>query len=226
MSNHILSRLSRDDLSLLDPHLEPVDLPLRKRLAGKHQRVEHVYFPEKGIVSVVANGDSPIEVGIIGREGMTSVSVVLDSVAKAPHETYVQVAGKGQRVSVAHLLEAIGTSSSLQRALLRYADTFLTQVTETALANGRHKLEERLARWLLMADDRLDGHEVPLTHEFLGLMIATARPGVTVALMEIERRGLITHKRGVVTIIDRHGLAKASNGAYVVPKTDSVVVLL
>jgi CRP-like cAMP-binding protein len=221
VSNHILSRLSRDDLSLLDPHLEPVDLPLRKRLVGKHQRVEHVYFPEEGIVSVVANGDSAIEVGIVGREGMTSVSVVLDSAAKAPHETYVQVAGKGQRVSVAHLLEAIETSSSLQRALLRYADTFLTQVTETALANGRHKIEERLARWLLMANDRLDGQEVPLTHEFLGVMIGTARPGVSVALLEIERRGLISHKRGVVTIIDRNGLVKASNGSYVAPQTDS-----
>jgi CRP-like cAMP-binding protein len=205
-------------MSLLDPHLEPVDLPVRKRLVGKHQRVEHVYFPDKGIVSVVANGNNAIEVGIVGREGMTSVSVVLDSTAKAPHETYVQVAGKGQRVSVAHLLEAIEASSSLQRALLRYADTFLRQATETALANGRHKIEERLARWLLMANDRLDGHYVPLTHEFLSVMIGTARPGVTVALQEIERRGLITHQRGFVTIIDRDGLVKASNGAYVAPK--------
>ena len=82
----------------------------------------------------------------------------------------------------------------------------MTQITETALANGRHKIEERLARWLLMADDRLDGNEIPLTHEFLGVMIGTSRPGVTVALQELERRGWITHRRGVMTIIDREGL--------------------
>jgi CRP-like cAMP-binding protein len=219
VSNYILSRLSRDDLRLLEPHLEPVDLPVRKMLAGRNRRVEHVCFPDAGIVSVVANGNSAIEVGMVGREGMTSVSVLLNSTAKAPYETYVQVAGKGQRLSVAHLLAAIEASPTLQKVLLRYADTFLTQATETALANGRHKIEERLARWLLMADDRLDGHELPLTHEFLSVMIGTSRPGVSVALQEIERRGLITHKRGLVTVIDRDGLVKAANGAYVAPKT-------
>jgi CRP-like cAMP-binding protein len=215
--NHVLARLARADLRLLDPHLEAVDLPVRKQLVGRNKRVGHVYFPESGIVSVVANGESPIEVGIIGREGMTGVSVLLGSDEKAPHETYVQVAGSGQRLPADRLRDALDASSSLQKALLQYANRFLTQTTETALANGRHKLEERLARWLLMADDRIDGHELPLTHEFLGVMIGTSRPGVTVALQELERRGWITHKRGVVMIIDRDGLVKASNGAYVAP---------
>lgn len=217
MPNHVLAHLVRADLRLLDPHLEAVDLPVRKQLVGRNKRVEHVYFPESGIVSVVANGESPIEVGIIGREGMTGVSVLLGSDEKAPHETYVQVAGSGQRLPADRLRDALDASSSLQKALLQYANRFLTQTTETALANGRHKLEERLARWLLMADDRIDGHELPLTHEFLGVMIGTSRPGVTVALQELERRGWITHKRGVVMIIDRDGLVKASNGAYVAP---------
>lgn len=217
MPNHVLARLARADLRLLDPHLEAVDLPVRKQLVGRNKRVGHVYFPESGIVSVVANGESPIEVGIIGREGMTGVSVLLGSDEKAPHETYVQVAGSGQRLPADRLRDALDASSSLQKALLQYANRFLTQTTETALANGRHKLEERLARWLLMADDRIDGHELPLTHEFLGVMIGTSRPGVTVALQELERRGWITHKRGVVMIIDRDGLVKASNGAYVAP---------
>ena len=101
--------------------------------------------------------------------------------------------------------------------MLHYAHKFMTQTAETALANGRHKIEDRLARWLLMAHDRMDGDEIPLTHEFLGVMIGTSRPGVTIALQELERRGWITHRRGVVAIIDRNGLVKASNGAYVAP---------
>ena len=168
-------------------------------------------------MSVVANGDHAIEVGIIGREGMTGVSVVLGANEKSPHETYVQIAGNGQHITANNLREAIEASGTLHAALLHYVNSFLTQVTETALANGRHKIEERLARWLLMADDRLDGNEIPLTHEFLGVMIGTSRPGVTVALLELERRGWITHRRGVMTIIDREGLIGSSAGAYVAP---------
>jgi CRP-like cAMP-binding protein len=219
VSNHILSCLSPDDLHLLQPHLEPVELPVRKLLAGRNKRIEHVYFPDSGIVSVVANGGRALELGMVGREGMTGVSVLLDSTAKAPLDTYVRVAGHGQRLSVAHLLKAIDASSSLQMVLLEYTHRFMVQVTETALANGRHNIEERLARWLLMADDRLDGHEVSLTHEFLAVMVGTTRPCVTVGLHEIERRRWITQRRGVVTIVDREGLLEASNGAYLAAKT-------
>jgi CRP-like cAMP-binding protein len=214
VSNHILSRLSRADFRLLERHLQPVDLPVRKPLSARNKRIENVYFPDSGIVSVVANGDHAIEVGIIGRDGMTGVSVVLGANEKSPH---VQVAGNGQHITANNLREAIEASGTLHAALLHYVNSFLTQVTETALANGRHKIEERLARWLLMADDRLDGNEIPLTHEFLGVMIGTSRPGVTVALLELERRGWITHRRGVMTIIDREGLIGSSAGAYVAP---------
>ena len=102
----------------------------------------------------------------------------------------------------------------MQRVLLLYVHSFMAQGTETALANGRHKIEERLSRWLLMADDRV-GDEIPLTHEFLGVMLGVARPGVTLVLQELERRGWVSHRRGVVTILDRGGLIKSSNGAYV-----------
>ena len=108
-------------------------------------------------------------------------------------------------------------SVTLHQSLLHYAHQFMIQMADTALSNGRHKIEERLARWLLLADDRLDNHEIPLTHEFLGVMLGTARPGVTIALQELERRGWITHRRGAVTIIDRKGLVRSSNGAYLTP---------
>jgi len=217
--NRILSRLSRQDFALLEPLLEPVDLPVRKTLEARKKRIEHVYFIESGFASVVADGTGrpSIEVGIIGREGMTGLAILLGS-DRAQHETYIQAAGSGLRMGAKELRHAIDRSTTLHRAMLLYVHAFLLQTTTTALANGRSKIEERLARWLLMADDRIDGKELPLTHEFLGLMLGTHRPGVTVALQALERAGLITTRRSLITIVDRKSLEKSSNGTYIAPE--------
>ena len=108
-------------------------------------------------------------------------------------------------------------SVPLHHVLLAYVHSFMMQTTQTALANGRSKIEERLARWLLMANDRVDGNELPLTHEFLAVMLGVRRSGVTVALQELERKGLIAHRRSVITIVDREGLEHSSNGTYSPP---------
>jgi CRP-like cAMP-binding protein len=215
-SNQILSRLSRQDFALLEPHLEAVDLPVRKTLEVRRRRIDQVYFIESGFASVVANGTTKpgIEVGIIGREGMSGLAIVLGS-DRAQHATYIQVAGKGLRINASRLRELDARSNTFHRAMLRYAHAFLAQTTTTALANGRSKIEERLARWLLMADDRIDDEELPLTHEFLGLMLGTHRPGVTIALQALEKAGLITRRRSHITIVDRKRLEKSANGAYV-----------
>jgi CRP-like cAMP-binding protein len=211
-SNRILSRLSRQEFALLEPHLEAVDLPVRKTLEARRKRIDQVYFIESGFASVVANGTNKpsIEVGIIGREGMTGLAIVMGH-DRAQHDTYIQVAGHGLRISAAKLREADERSMILHRAMLRYAHAFLLQTTTTALANGRSKIEERAARWLLMADDRIDGDDLPLTHEFLSLMLGTHRPGVTIALQALEKAGLITTRRSHITIIDRKGLEKSSS---------------
>jgi CRP-like cAMP-binding protein len=214
-SNRVLSRLSRKDFALLEPHLEPVDLPLRRQLAARNKRVQHVYFPESGFASVVANGGRAIEIGMIGRESMTGLSVVMQNDDRSPHETYMQIAGHGQRVAADRLREAIDASRTLHNVMLNAAHAFMLQTAQTVLANGRSKIEERLARWLLMAHDRIDGDELPLTHEFLGLMLGVQRPGVTVALQGLERIGVISHKRGTITILDRDALQESANGTYV-----------
>jgi CRP-like cAMP-binding protein len=195
--NLLLARLSREDFGLLEPHLTPVELPLKKQLEGRNRRVNQIYFLESGFASVVANGSTKpsIEVGIIGREGMTGVSVVMGSTERAANET-------------------------LHETLLRYAYAFLKQTTSTALANGRSKMEERLARWLLMAQDRLDGEELPLTHEFLGLMLGTYRPGVTRAVQALEKEGLIAPGRRFIRVVNRRGLEKRSNGTYLPSESD------
>jgi CRP-like cAMP-binding protein len=150
---------------------------------------------------------------------MTGLAVLLGE-ERSPHETFMQVAGDGQRISADRLRHAIDRSAPLHRSLLRYAYAFHIQTTRTNLANGRSKIEERLARWLLMADDRIDGVDLPLTHEFLSIMLGVARAGVTVAMQSLESAGLITTKRGHVTIIDRQGLIESSGGTYIAPEGD------
>ena len=212
--NGILSQLSRQDLQLLQPHLVAVDLPVRKQLTARGKRIDDVYFLESGIASVVGGGNAKqMEIGIIGREGMTGLAVAL-GVDRAMHDTYMQIAGTGLRVSTGKLRDLTDQSRTLHRSLPLYTHTYLMQIAQTALANGLGKIEERLARWLLMAADRLDTAELPLTHEFLAATLGTQRPGVTIALHELERAGLIVTQRGKITILDRKALEKSSNGIY------------
>jgi CRP-like cAMP-binding protein len=217
--NHVLSRLKAADRALLDLHLEPVELPFLTSLETSNNRIDTAYFIDRGFASVVAHGPGKrdLEVGIIGREGMTGLTVVLGH-DRSRNNTYVQVAGAGQRISASKLRQAISRSPSLHQALLWCVNAFLVQTTETALANGRSKNEERLARWLLMADDRVDGGELPLTHKLLAIMLGVQRPAVTVAVQVLERKGLIRAGVRIITILNRKGLVKFSNGAYLLPE--------
>ena len=186
---------------------------MRKVLEQKGRPFKAVYFPEDGFASVVADGKRPIEIGVIGREGMTGIAVLLGG-DRNDHDTYMQAAGHGHCIRTKHLREALDNSTSLHLSLLRYVQTFLKQTAQTAVANGRSKIEGRLARWLLMADDRIEGAELPLTHEFLAMMLSSRRAGVTEAVQALERAGLIAKKRGRIVILDRKGLEKMTDGTY------------
>ncbi len=184
--NLILARLSQADFRLIEADLEDVDLPVHKTLERSRRRIDSVFFPDSGFASVVADGTgrTPIEVGVIGREGMTGLAVLLGT-ALPKNDTYIQVAGKGRRLKASVLRKAIDRRASLLRSLLPCVQDFLDQTAMTALANGRGSIEERLARWLLLADDRIDEAELQLTHEFLALMLGVRRPGVTVAAQSL-----------------------------------------
>jgi CRP-like cAMP-binding protein len=158
-------------------------------------------------------GNRHIEVGIIGRDGMTGMTVVLGDSAP-PNATYIQIASGGFKIPADDLRSAMLKSPALRSSLLRYANSFLAQASRTALVNGYSKIEERLARWLLMVHDRIDGNVLRLTHEFLATMLGARRPGVTLALNMLEYRGLIRAKRSEITIVDRAGLIKLTGGAY------------
>ena len=219
--NRLLTRLSADDLSLLQPHLVAVEMPLRKQLETSNKRIENIYFMDSGFASVVANGqkDRSIEVGLIGREGVTGLAVIMGT-DRSPNETFVQGAGTARRMPTAALIHAMEKSTTLHRCLLHYGHAFVVQTSQTALANGRSKIEQRLARWLCMAHDRVDGNELTLTHEFLAIMLGVRRPGVTLALALLEKAGLIEAKRGVIKIIDRKRLERGTDGSYGAPEAE------
>jgi CRP-like cAMP-binding protein len=219
--NRLLAALSAADLALLEPQLERVSLERRFVLEAPNKPVENVYFIEAGVVSVVAvNGRGErIEVGLIGCEGMSGVTVVMGN-HRSPHSTYMQIAGEGLRIGADALRETLEQSSTLRTLLLHFAQIFMTQAAQTAVANGRAMLDERLARWLLMAHDRMAADDVPLTHEFLSVMLGVRRASVTVALDGFKKRGLIKTRRGGITILDRKAVEKIAGSFYGVPEAE------
>jgi CRP-like cAMP-binding protein len=219
--NTLLLSLSSSDFDLLAPHLEAVTLGLRKMLEKPNKRIEDVYYPETGFASVVAlqRNRKEVEVGLIGREGMTGLPIVLGN-HRSPHATYIEVAGKGHSISASQLRQAMQESLSLRASLLKFVQAFGVQTSHTAICNARSKLDERLAHWLLMAQDRVQGDILPLTHEFLSVMLGVRRPGVTVALKALRERGLISYRRGEITIKDRNGVARVAGDAYGTPESE------
>ena len=156
-NNRLLSSLSTDDFNLLGPHLESVTLGLRKHLERPIRRIDAVYFPEEGFASVVAvqSKGKQVEVGLIGREGMTGLPIVLGN-HRSPHATYVQAPGTAKCIPATELRKATQTSPSLRDSLLKFVQAFGVQTTHTAVSNAQSRLDVRLARWLLMAHDHLD----------------------------------------------------------------------
>jgi CRP-like cAMP-binding protein len=219
--NRLLQTLSSSDIELLAPHLMTVVLRVSQDMERPNKSIRDVYFPDTGVASVVAlnpNGKR-VEIGVIGCEGMSGAAVILGN-EQSPHSTYVQIAGRGMRISADNLREAMVASASLRALLLRYVQTFLMQTAHTAVANARATLPQRLARWLLMAHDRVAHDKLVLTHEFLSLMMGVRRAGVTEALHELGRLRLTKATRGEITILNRRGIEKVAGSYYGVPEAE------
>lgn len=219
--NKLLASLSKGDAEFLLPQLQPVEFKVRHVFFNANQPIKTVVFPEAGFASVVATSGSghSLEVGIIGSEGVVGVPVILGE-ARSPHQSYAQVAGYGHQIDAKKLWAAMRQSWPLADALLKFAYAFLIQVAHSALANGRFTIEQRLARWLLMAHDRVERDDVALTHEFLSMMLGVTRPGVTTALHKLESAGVIRATRGHISISDRRGLEKIAGACYGVPENE------
>jgi CRP-like cAMP-binding protein len=219
--NRLLAALSAADQKLLEPHLSPVVLKLREDLERPNQRIDDVYFIDSGIASVVAvqNRKERVEVGLIGYEGMSGTSVLLGA-GSSPNSTYLQVAGDGRRISTVALCGAMEESKTLHGLLLKYVQAFMVQTAHTAIANARGTLDPRLARWVLMADDRVPGGTLPLTHEFLSLMLGVRRAGVTEALHSLSSRRLIETGRGQIRVLNRKGIERVAGELYGTPEAE------
>lgn len=219
--NKLLASLVPDDLALLLPHLDRIDMPQHQEMERPGEIIRRVVFPESGLLSVIAMlpRSRDIEVGIIGRDGMTGIALTQDD-DQSPFTTFVQIEGHGLAIDAAPLREAIEARPAMRKFFSRYARAQAIQVASTALANGRSKLEERLARWLVMVQDRIDSDHIGLTHEFLSIMLGVRRPGVTVALHILEGKGLVRSKRGAIIIRDREGLIELADGAYGMPENE------
>jgi CRP-like cAMP-binding protein len=190
--NRLLAMLSPADRTMLAPALEEIELTVRQVVEAPNEPIAHVYFVESGLVSVVgtATDKHRIEIGMVGYEGMTGLSIVLGA-DRSVNEALVQASGTAMRITAEALREMIAASSSLSVSLLRYVNVFMVQGSQTALANGRGRLEERLARWLLMWDDWLRPSTLHVTHESLALLLGVRRPGVSDTVAVLESKGLI-----------------------------------
>ena len=220
--NRLLATLSADQSEQLTPALERVELPVRTSLVEPGVETPFVYFLETGLASVVASnrgGDQQIEVGHIGYEGMTGTHVVL-GLEQTPLHTFMQVGGSGWRLPVEVLRSALAGDEGLRVHLLRYVQAYQLQLAYSALANGRYTILQRLARWLLMCHDRLDTDDMPLTHEFLALMLGVRRSGVTNELHVLEGERAIRATRGKIEVRDRAKLQRLARDSYGIPEAE------
>lgn len=220
-ANRILNALPPGEYERLMPLLEPVEMRVGEVLYRPDQPVTHVFFPNRGTVSVVSvfEDGGMVEVGMVGNEGMFGVCVFLGSVT-TPLQAVVQLSGDGLRMRADALRREFAKCGALQDLLLRYTQAFITQVSLTAACNRAHSIDGRMARWLLMCQDRAHSTELKTTHEFIATMLGTRRAGVTEAACKLRESGLIDYRRGHVTVLDRAGLEATSCECYPIVKRE------
>lgn len=219
--NHLLAALPAEDYARLLPQLELVPMPLGKVLYESGSELHHVYFPTTAIVSllyVMLDGASA-EIAVVGNEGIIGVALFMGG-ETMPNRAVVQSAGYAYRLKGRSLKQEFNRSGELQHLLLRYTQALLTQMSQTAVCNRHHSLDQQLCRWLLLSLDRLSSNELVMTQELIANMLGVRREGVTEAAGNLQRANLIEYHRGHITVLDRAGLEVRSCECYAVVKTE------
>jgi|SRR5580658_484101 CRP-like cAMP-binding protein len=215
VSNVILLSLPDGEYNLLRPHLEPVELPQYEILHEPGEGIDFAYFLNEGMTSLVAlnhHGRS-VEVGIVGKEGMVGVSLMM-GLRRGIFRSIMQMAGTGTRIRAKIFQDLLPCASTLRSELGRFALMHGMQVAQLAACNRLHEIDQRLARWLLMCQDRVDSRLLPLTHDFLAQMLGTGRPSVSLAAAVLEDAGLIENLRGTVRVLNRKSLEAVACECY------------
>lgn len=219
--NHLLAALPAAEFDALAVHLEWVAMPLGKILYEPGEKLQHAYFPTTSIVSlhyVMASGATAETAGV-GNEGVVGVSLFLGGETTSS-TAVVQTAGHAYRLEGKRLKEAFNCTGLLQRLLLRYTQALLTQTAQTAVCNRHHSLEQQLCRWLLLTLDRMPTNDLIMTQELVASMLGVRREGITEAAGNLQRAGLISYRRGHISVLDRNGLETHACECYAVVKKE------
>jgi CRP-like cAMP-binding protein len=213
--NQLLARLLPAEYQRLLERMRPVALEFKQVLYKAKDPIEFVYFPTRGAASAITimEDGSAIEVATIGNEGVVGHSILVAD-DTSPNQIIIQVAGDALRMDADVLQQEAGKDGPLRRLLLKYNRVFLTQLSQSVACNGLHPIQQRCCRWLLITLDRMESNVVPLTHEFLAIMLGVRRSSVTEVLGPLHDKGLVNNSRGMITILDRAGLEKLSCECY------------
>lgn len=213
--NLLLAALRADDLSLLTPHLKDISLEQGEILQAQGERIEHVYFPHSGMISLLAvmrQGEA-VETATVGREGVIG-AISAFGPKQASTTAIVQVAATASRISVPRFQAAASKSERLRDIVVRYNEYLLVQTQQTAACHALHDVEARLCRWLLQAQDRTEDNTIPLTQEFLSQMLGVRRTTVTLVARALQEAGLIRYQRGQIEITNRKALEETACECY------------
>jgi CRP-like cAMP-binding protein len=219
--NQLLAALAESEWARWLPQLEAVDMPLGKVLYESGASMTHVYFPTTSIVSllyVMEDGDSA-EIAVVGNEGIVGISLFMGG-ESTPSRAVVQSAGQGFRLRASLMLQEFNRAGPVLHLLLRYTQALITQMAQTAVCNRHHSLDQQLCRWLLLSLDRLKSDELVMTQELIANMLGVRREGVTEAAGHLQDAGLISYRRGHITVLDRPGLERRSCECYAVVKKE------
>ncbi len=218
-SNNLLAALPEKESKRIKSKLEPFELNFGEKIYEAGDTIENVYFPDTGIVSILATlgGESVLEVGIVGFEGVVGLSTFLGS-PESRNRAVVQGQGVAQKMKTSDFLAACSKNPELTKLLQHYAQSLMTQISQSAVCYRFHKLEARLARWLLMSADGMRSDEFRLTQDFLSHMLGVRREGVTKAASHLQTQDVIRYSRGKLEILDRKALERASCPCYAILK--------
>ncbi len=221
LSNHLLAALPAAEWQRWQPKLEWVPMPLGQVMYESGRTISHVYFPTTAIVSLlyVMESGASAEIAVVGCEGVVGISLFMGG-ESTPSRAVVQSAGEGYRLSAAAVKEEFNQSHPVMHLLLRYTQALITQMSQTAVCNRHHALEQQLCRWLLLSLDRLQGVDLIMTQELIANMLGVRREGVTEAALKLQHLGLIRYSRGHITVLDRPGLERRTCECYAVVKRE------